>query len=164
MTDPGMIKIDVRGIKDLQEFLSKLPRGTIRAAIAAASEYFIGDEKHGLKHYPARVTHGKDNPYRWQSDKQRRAYFATDGFGGGIPSKRTGNLADKWVSHPTNDGYRMKIKNTSEYASYVQGDNQQRGHRADKWRKFAAIIQSNMNGAFRAANRAVEEYIRTHFK
>jgi hypothetical protein len=34
-------------------------------------------------------------PIRWTSAKQRRAFFATDGFGRGIPTRRTGAVA-KW--------------------------------------------------------------------
>lgn len=29
-------------------------------------------------------------PVNWDSEKQRRAFFATDGFGGGIPHQRSG--------------------------------------------------------------------------
>jgi hypothetical protein len=36
-------------------------------------------------------------PIDWQTEKQRRAYFATDGFGKGIPTKRTGEHTRAWV-------------------------------------------------------------------
>ena len=29
-------------------------------------------------------------PIQWDSERQRRAFFATDGFGRGIPTERTG--------------------------------------------------------------------------
>lgn len=32
-------------------------------------------------------------PIRWTSERQRRAFFATDGFGRGIPTRRTGRVA-----------------------------------------------------------------------
>lgn len=32
-----------------------------------------------------------DYPVTWDSERQRRAYFATNGFGAGIPYSRTGN-------------------------------------------------------------------------
>lgn len=35
-------------------------------------------------------------PLRWKTEKQRRAFFATDGFGQGIPTKRTGKLQKGW--------------------------------------------------------------------
>jgi hypothetical protein len=34
-------------------------------------------------------------PIRWTSERQRRAFFATNGFGRGIPTKRTGDVA-RW--------------------------------------------------------------------
>jgi hypothetical protein len=36
-----------------------------------------------------------DYPVTWDSERQRRAFFATDGFGHGIPYQRTG--ATKWT-------------------------------------------------------------------
>ena len=37
-------------------------------------------------------------PIRWTSERQRRAFFASDGFGRGIPTKRTGLVA-RWDVH-----------------------------------------------------------------
>lgn len=155
-----MITIKVRGIEELKRFLADLPRGTIRTGIAASSEYLVGDATHGLKYYPARISHGEGNPYQWQSDKQRRAFFATDGFGRGIPTKRTFELRNGWDWKPLNNGYQAKIFNTADYAQFVQGDDQQRGHRADKWRQVDKIISTNIDGAIRAAAEAVIRYIK----
>lgn len=35
-------------------------------------------------------------PIQWTSEKQRRAFFRSRGFGKGIPTKRTGALQDGW--------------------------------------------------------------------
>jgi hypothetical protein len=35
-------------------------------------------------------------PLVWNSEKQRRAYYATNGFGHGIPYRRTGAMARGW--------------------------------------------------------------------
>ena len=156
------ITVNVRGIESLQAFLKTIPRGTIKSAIAAASEYLIGNERHGLSYYPARVQHGEGNPYQWQSEKQRRAYFATDGFGAGIPYRRTGDLGRGWEMIPKQDGYQMQIVNRVPYADFVQGVIQQRGHYADKWRKARDIVSTNMKGALQAAQRAVDKWIREH--
>ena len=37
-------------------------------------------------------------PIQWDSERQRRAYFATNGFGGGIPYRRTGAYERSWVA------------------------------------------------------------------
>jgi len=159
-----VVTIDIRGVEEIQAFLRTVPRGTIRVAIDAIADYLLGNERRGLKHSPPRVQHGPGNPYKWQSEKQRRAYFATDGFGGGILYRRTGKMAESWQKRATNDGYRMSLKNASSYAQYVQGDRQQTGHAADKWRKVAAIISTNMTGAMRAANQAVERWLKARNK
>lgn len=156
------MKASLRGYEKLKAFLAELPRGTKIAAMRAAAEYFVGDEQHGLKHNPERVNHGPENPYEWQSEKQRRAYFATDGFGGGIPYRRTGSLSDGWSFSEQDSNWTMvKLENPVSYGQFVQGVNIQRGHIADGWRKYGDIILTNMKGAIQAAQRAVDEYIKS---
>src|SRR5689334_11984740 len=36
-------------------------------------------------------------PIDWTTEKQRKAFFATDGFGDGIPTKRSDALRTSWV-------------------------------------------------------------------
>lgn len=156
-----MIKISTRGIEELKAYLATLPRKTKIAAMSAAAEYLIGNDQHGLKHNPARVQHGIDNPYVWESEKQRRAYFATNGFGGGIPYQRTGTLKDAWKYTAQNSNWTMvKLENPTPYAKYVQGDQIQRGHIADNWRHYSDVIATNIKGAIRAAQAAVNALLK----
>lgn len=162
---PPIISFKVRGIEEIQAFLKALPRGTMKAAIAAMSEYMLGDRTHGLRHYPPRRTHGKGNPYRWQSEKQRRAFFATGGFGGGIPSKRkgmSGGLASGWQASV--DPYRKTLFNRLPYAKFVMGNDQQRGHTKDGWRKLAKVVMDNMKGGMLRARQAVARWIKNKGK
>ena len=46
-------------------------------------------------------------PIRWTSERQRKAFFATKGFGRGIPYKRTGKLAKAWVVDINFQGLRQ---------------------------------------------------------
>jgi hypothetical protein len=154
---PPIVSFKVRGIEEIQAFLKALPKGTMKVAIAAMSEFMLGDEHHGLRYNPPRKTHGKGNPYHWQSDKQRRAFFATGGFGRGVPSKRTGKLSGGWQSSV--DPYRKTLFNRVPYAKYVQGDAQQTGHEIDGWRKVAKIIADNMKGGMLRARQAVAKWI-----
>src|SRR3972149_1043646 len=69
-------------------------------------------------------------PLRWKSARLRRAYFATRGFGKGIPYKRTGQLGKGWrvVYRPLrrNDGDgSLEITNIAPAARYVVGQDQQ---------------------------------------
>lgn len=67
----------------------------------------------GRPHYPIQFT----------SDRQRKAFFASDGFGRGIPTRRTGGIAAGWDINfiPTQDGGLFVLNNPSEAAKFVQG-------------------------------------------
>lgn len=156
------MKTSLRGVKELTAYLKELPRGTKIVAMRAIGEYLLGDEHHGLKHSPPRVKHGEDNPYQWTSEKQRRAYFAMDGFGSGIPYQRTGDLAEAWTMEEANSDWNtVKLTNESEYGQYVQGDSIQDGHKADGWRIMADVIKTNLVGAIRAGQQAVDRLIKS---
>ena len=154
---PPIISFKVRGLEEVQAFLKALPRGTMKVAIAAMSEYILGDDTHGLRHYPPRRSHGAGNPYRWQSEKQRRAFFATKGFGKGIPSKRSYELLRGWQQSV--DPYRKTLFNRVPYAKYVMGNQQQIGHTTDGWRKIGKVITDNVKGGMLRARQAVAKWI-----
>lgn len=152
------IKFSLRGVKEVKEYLASLPRGVKIAAMRAYSEYIIGDENHGLKHEPSQKTHDENNPYQWQSERQRKAFFATDGFGQGIPTVRTHEGVNSWTLKETDSNWtQVKIEGGN---AFVQGDWQQKGHAADGWRKYADILKTNMAGAMQKAIAAVNDWLR----
>lgn len=60
-------------------------------------------------------------PFEFASPKSQAAYFATNGFGKGIPSQRTGNLNDSWmldIDRRQYDGF-IALRNRAPYAGYV---------------------------------------------
>lgn len=61
-----------------------------------------------------------DHPIQWESEKQKRAFFATDGFGGGIPTRRTGRNIRGWNLIKLEDGY--SLKNEEKGAFFIWGD------------------------------------------
>ena len=79
-------------------------------------------------------------PIQWDSERQRRASFATDGFGRGIPTKRSNAYIKAWKirrnpsSQKVQAGY--SLINDSLYARYVggsaYGDGQSRIHQG-RW-------------------------------
>lgn len=86
-------------------------------------------------------------PIQWTSDKQRMAFFATDGFGHGIPYTRSGRMEHDW--HVIGD-YRagfsgISISNENPAARYVYGDeegqHQQLFHENTGWPTFAQEAQ-----------------------
>lgn len=50
-------------------------------------------------------------PFKWASVRQRKAYFASDGFGGGIPFRRRGKYEKSWRIRKATGGYQV-------YSSY----------------------------------------------
>lgn len=91
-----------------------------------------------LREYPGPVKY----PFRWKSERQRRAFFASNGFGNGIPYVRTNTLKDGWVTHirDQKDGAVFEVENKADYAGFVVGDWQQPGHLATGWNSAGEIV------------------------
>jgi hypothetical protein len=128
-----MIRMNVRGMEALQQKLKEIPHGTKRIAVQAFTDYIIGDDAHGLKHYPPVTT---------------QKYV------------RTFTLKKGWV-RTTGDEYKPVIHNYTPYAEYVVGDEKQAKLLKDYgWRKVKDIIASNMDGAIRHAQALVNKYLK----
>ena len=96
-------------------------------------------------------------PIEWTSERQHRAYHATDGFGAGIPYKRTGGLAAAWrvITERTSTGFRMVVENTKDAARFVYGSLaqdvakasrfQQQFHKITGWLTAAPIVNEWMD-------------------
>jgi hypothetical protein len=89
-------------------------------------------------------------PVHWDSQKQRRAYFASKGFGKGIPYHRTGGLNRSWKVARANDspggqryGY-YTVSSALKYAKYVAGNasgGQQSRIHAGRWTLFLGAFR-----------------------
>ncbi len=81
-------------------------------------------------------------PIRWASLRQKRAYFATDGFGHGIPYQRTGELARSWHIEfsSLDNGGAITIWNNAPSEVYVEGYDQQPFHADTGWPFAPALI------------------------
>lgn len=95
----------------------------IRPALAATHDDVvnrIGDAViNGLAFTPPRRRWPQDYPIEWTSERQRRAYFATNGFGAGIPYSRTGRLQDGW--RLTKNEFDVVFENPSRIGKFVFG-------------------------------------------
>ena len=71
-------------------------------------------------------------PIRWKTERQRRAFFATQGFGRGIPASRAQPpvVLEGWTLDIEGDGFDMEasLGNDVPWARYVQGDDAQPFH------------------------------------
>ena len=79
-------------------------------------------------------------PIEWTSERQRRAFFATDGFGHGIPYKRTGGLKESWTVEFDTANLIIAIGNKSPAAQFVVGERQQQFHKTTGWLDAQPVI------------------------
>ncbi|RPI91530.1 MAG: hypothetical protein EHM39_14475 [Chloroflexi bacterium] len=86
-------------------------------------------------------------PIQWTSEKQRLAFFASDGFGHGIPYQRKDQLQKEWqVRADYADGLTsISLSNPAPQAAYVYGDekgqHQQVYHYNTGWPRFVDQAQ-----------------------
>lgn len=97
---------------------------------------------------PAPFTGKRD----WQSGRQKTAYFATRGFGKGIPYARTGSLNDAWALgfNVDRNTISISLSNSSGKYRFVVGGlrlsdppTQQRMHAQGGWKLVAPIIAND---------------------
>lgn len=85
-----MISFGMRGIKELESAMRQMPYGVKKVALPAFSEYMIGDDSHGLKHYPP-----------WRGQKYVRTFTLKGGW------------------RVVGGTYAQRIENPVEYTQYV---------------------------------------------
>lgn len=110
-------------------------------------------------------------PFAFSTDKSRRAYFATRGFGKGIPYQRTGAVEDSWTVTVAFQlrGDLLTIRNLRPESKYVFGTPTQRqvpGHARTGWgrdfpRKILVIQEDATSRIIAAWFRAVKSAINT---
>jgi hypothetical protein len=93
-------------------------------------------------------------PVNWDSEKQRRAFFATNGFGRGIPTKRTNTYIDAWKITQVSNG--LSLSNASKGAPYISGGGEgymQSNIHKSRWNVLTEVSDAEMANL----NREVEE-------
>lgn len=155
------VEFSVTGIPELQAYLERLSvqlRETVEGAMA---EYFVGDESHGLKHEVAYRYVSRTEAYGqpFVSDRQRRYVMARIHDGTITPGveNRTHQMAAAWDWEQS--GGQTFIRNEAQGVEFVEGDQQARQPDLVGWRKYAEIIQTNIDGALRAATQAINRLI-----
>ena len=84
-----------------------------------------------VQNKPANVNYGGNRYY----SKQKAAYFATDGFGGGIPSTRTDAIANSWQTVIDLQTLTAGYINNHPATKFLLGTFQQRFHANTGWRR-----------------------------
>lgn len=136
-----MFKASVLPDQDVLDAIAKdLPKAPILMRVAMTLKVRELDAQviSKLRVEPPKPTY----PLRWKSKKQRAAYFATNGFGKGIPYRRTGEMSKRWetVFVQTPEGGDILVQNDSPYVDFVQGLDQQPFHIDTGWVYAPPII------------------------
>jgi hypothetical protein len=138
-----MIRVDITAdldVLDAIEAQMKRAPGIMQTAYKRAVDRFIARPMLAeLRREPGPVS----RPIEWQSERQRRAYFATDGFGGGIPSRRSGKLLRGFrveINGVPREGVVLMLTNKVPYTRYVMGDDMQKMHIRTGWQPYASIV------------------------
>ena len=135
------IKTDLVQVAKIKTKLSKFAPFAINEGLDEATAY-LNDDEFRESMYPEQKNF---EPFIWSSDKQRRAFFATNGFGRGIPTQRTHELmysglfkADKKYS-----SLWITYENIAPYAKWVIGQfTQIVGHIARGWKPANTYVIS----------------------
>jgi hypothetical protein len=123
-------------IEALSEQMQKTPK-LLETALKRNARRFKSQLLQKLSVEPGKP----DYPLRWASEKQRRAFFATDGFGRGIGADRTHELSQGWRADiKGNAFFSLDIYNTQDYARFVVGDDKQPFHIDTGWMDAANIL------------------------
>ena len=144
------LEADTDALDGVYAFLERFDEIVAEAGEETAAELTPGLLAE-LKRQPPERTENSPQ-IQWTSEKQHKAYFASDGFGAGIPYKRTGGLAAAWrvVTERTSTGFRMVVENPKRAARFVYGSLaknivaasrfQQQFHRTTGWPLASPIV------------------------
>jgi hypothetical protein len=92
-------------------------------------------------------------PVNWDSSRQRAAFFATNGFGHGIPYTRTGKYNAGWIIRRNPSSYAESVgytlANRSDHAKYVGGSADGTGQswiHFDRWKLLRDEVDKAIGG------------------
>lgn len=101
-------------------------------------------------------------PIQWDSDRQRKAYFASNGFGGGIPTRRGREYIKGWQVIRTEAGY--DVGNPLTHAKYIggtarSGRTQSKIHRG-RWPLFVDAVTKYLGKLPKAVRNGIKTIAR----
>jgi hypothetical protein len=155
------IRFKIKGLKEVSDFINRLPRGVKIVFMRAFTTYILGDDTHGLRHAPPYKYVSRKSAYGFSffTEKQRRWFWANGGPDM-IGDNRKGAIAEGWQMKETDSSWtHVSITNTVEGAGWVMGTAQARQPAKVGWRQFLKVIADNMAGGMRSGLAAVRAFI-----
>jgi hypothetical protein len=156
--------ITTRGIPEAIEYLKTVGYMSQQKCAGWIAEYIIGDDNHGLKHYPGYKVVSRIAAYgrSFQTDKQRRWFFWAKASGLINPwtNQRTGAMAQAWTSAPA-AANSWKISNPTAAAKWTMGNSTQANQpNLVGWRRVSEVVSTNMAGAIRHASSMLAAFLK----
>ncbi len=76
-----------------------------------------------LQDKPPKRDYPEDYPIEWTSEKQKKAFFASDGFGAGIPTERTDSMINSWeiFGEVVKGSFNIVVRNTKDWSKFIVG-------------------------------------------
>ena len=142
-------------VAKLKDKLGKFSPYAIGKGLDAAGAY-LNEDSFREEMYPPE----SDEPFVWSSEKQRRAYFATNGFGAGIPYNRTHNLMyqGRFQVDKKYSSLYITYENAAPYFKWVQGFTTQIiGMKARGWSPATVTVIKHEADVFSAFHVAVSQ-------
>ena len=155
-------------LEKLSNFIAGVPAGVKRITWKTLGLYFLGNGSHGLGHYPPNRYVSRQQAGYTTSQAQMRFFFATgilENVGGQVVLnryERTGYGGESWVMKSNDNS--LSLSNDRVGWTYVEGPNQANQPRLVGWRKAIDIVISNMNGAIRSAQQAVNKWLAEQYE
>jgi hypothetical protein len=123
-------------IRRLDSFVSYLPSAALTS---------LGDSVEAIKTVMQEPGEEVSYPINWDSERQRKAYFSTDGFGHGIPYVRTGEHEAAWEAKQITDGYELSNPDPAAAISgYYSGEQWQSSIHRGRWKHIATAVATEM--------------------
>lgn len=155
---PVTLSVQVKGAEIVRRGLQNLRLATPKIGAQTIYDAMLRIQRR-LKQPGGPITY----PVHWDSERQRRAFFATGGFGRGIPSTRTGTYQRGWMIRRNPSTVRVQagyslINNTRE-ARFVggsaYGDGQSRIHRG-RWVRLRDITDEELRDLPKTIQRSID--------
>jgi hypothetical protein len=158
MTKPVRIKVVegegvLRNLSKLNEHIDMIFGRVVDPHLKKFLRSFM--QQSGMKKYPGGVV----KPIEWESKLQELSWFKTGGFGGGIPSVRTGELFRHFDVTTDRRLAQAAIENDHDAAIYIIGERQQKFHANTGYRKMESYEDEVADGAEPVVARGLESEI-----
>ena len=169
-----MIKTKISGNDAFVNFTKSLPVKMVRSGMMALTKSVVGDDKRGLKHTPrykhvTRKVGMSHLSYTTKGGKRVRGYASRKQHAWVMlnyearkmgTNQRKNEYQNGWRREPKNLAWRVvDVINRVAHAQWVGGPNQARLNAKVGWRKMTDIVRSNIKGAIKEGQRAVNEMI-----